>query len=195
MRIEQIVYNHTQYNTDENRVGQMWNRGSWRSAFPELAELSQPATRLLDREAQLVEIEQGAQIFDPDHPAETLALLVSGTIRVQQPLLDGGNQILSRIHASDRCLVTSACLVGTARRKTEGIAETDVKAVMIPRDVFDELMVMSGDFRAFVHEDYSKRITGLLCNIQKTGQKRLGLNAGQEVPARPTTQPRRNLLH
>ncbi len=45
-------------------------------------------------------------------------------------------------------------LAAARARMAEGIAETDLEAILIPRDDFDALMSMSQKFRAFVFEAY-----------------------------------------
>lgn len=154
---------------------------SWRAAFPGLAGISDEVSFLLDKRARQVALHKGTLIFGPGNPAENLLLLVSGTVRVQQLSEDGREIVLYRVHAGESCVLTTACLLAFEDYSAEGIAETDVEAIMIPRDVFDELMSMSKEFRAFVFEAYSKRITDLFMVIEEIAFKRMDIRVAQKL--------------
>ena len=152
---------------------------AWRAAFPGLAGISDEVSYLLDKQSLQIVLNKGALIFGPGNPAENLLLLVSGTVRVQQLSEAGREIVLYRVHAGESCVLTTACLLAFEDYSAEGIAETDLEAIMIPRDVFDELMSMSKDFRAFVFEAYSKRITDLFLVIEEIAFKRMDIRVAQ----------------
>jgi CRP/FNR family transcriptional regulator len=154
---------------------------SWRTAFPGLAGISDDVSYLLDKRARQITLNKGALIFGPGNPAENLLLLVSGTVRVQQLSEAGREIVLYRVHAGESCVLTTACLLAFEDYSAEGIAETDVDAIMIPRDVFDELMSISKKFRAFVFEAYSKRITDLFMVIEEIAFKRMDIRVAQKL--------------
>tara|TARA_R110002072_G_scaffold6717_8_gene38441 strand:- start:2158 stop:2826 length:669 start_codon:yes stop_codon:yes gene_type:complete len=170
----------------------MLNKPTWREKFPGLAGLSQTVTELLDREARSVELKQGTQIFGPGNPAENLLLMVSGTVRVQQLSEAGREIVLYRVHAGESCVLTTACLLAFEDYSAEGIAETDIEAILIPRDTFDELMSVSKEFRAFVFEAYSKRITDLFLVIEEIAFKRMDIRVAEKLLE---LQDARNVLH
>ncbi|MBW4706283.1 Crp/Fnr family transcriptional regulator [Roseobacter sp. YSTF-M11] len=156
---------------------------SWRASFPGLAGISEQVSRLLDRKAHTTKLRQGTVIFGPGSPAENLLLLVSGTVRVQQLSEAGREIVLYRVHSGESCVLTTACLLAFEDYSAEGIAETDVEAVLIPRDDFDELMSLSKEFRAFVFEAYSKRITDLFLVIEEIAFKRMDIRVAQKLLA------------
>lgn len=84
--------------------------------------------------------------------------------------------MLYRVHSDESCVLTTACLLAF-----EGIAETEIEAIMIPRNVFDELMAISNEFRAFVFEAYSKRITDLFLVIEEIAFKRMDVRVAQKL--------------
>ena len=59
--------------------------------------------------------------------------------------------------------------------------ETDIEAILIPREDFDELMAISKEFRAFVFEAYSKRITDLFLVIEEIAFKRIDIRLAQKL--------------
>jgi len=61
---------------------------------------------------------------------------------------DTGHEIvLYRIEAGESCVLTTACLLAYDDYAATGIAETDVRAAAVPRDVFDDLVAQSKSFR------------------------------------------------
>jgi len=154
---------------------------SWRTAFPGLEGISDGVSELLDKRSRQITLHKEALIFGPGNPAENLLLLLSGTVRVQQLSEDGREIVLYRVHSGESCVLTTACLLAFEDYSAEGIAETEIEAVMIPRDVFDELMAISKEFRAFVFEAYSKRITDLFLVIEEIAFKRMDIRVAQKL--------------
>lgn len=170
----------------------MHKTSSWREKFPGLAGLSDKVSTLLDSRAQSASVKQGTVIFGPGNPAENLLLLVSGTVRVQQLSEAGREIVLYRVHAGESCVLTTACLLAFEDYSAEGVAETDVEAILIPRDAFDELMSVSKAFRSFVFEAYSKRITDLFLVIEEIAFKRMDIRVAQKLLELQNAQ---NVLH
>ena len=154
---------------------------TWRSHFPGLAGISDLVSKVLDARAQRVRFKQGAVLFGPGSPAENLLLLMSGTVRVQQLSAAGREIVLYRVHSGESCVLTTACLLAFENYSAEGIAETDLEAILIPRDDFDELMSMSREFRAYVFEAYSRRITDLFMVIEEIAFKRMDIRLAQRL--------------
>ncbi|WP_037230340.1 Crp/Fnr family transcriptional regulator [Roseobacter sp. GAI101] len=167
----------------------------WRDKFAGLAGLPGTATALLDRHARFVPLKQGTVIFGPGNPAKDLLLLVSGTVRVQQRSADGREIVLYRVHAGESCVLTTACLLAFENYTAEGIAETFVEAILIPREVFDKLMSVSKEFRAFVFEAYSKRITDLFQVIEEIAFKRMDIRVAQKLLELQGTKSVLHLTH
>jgi CRP/FNR family transcriptional regulator len=165
---------------------------TWRHKFPGLTDLSASVSDLLDQRAVSAKLKKDAVIFGPGNAAENLLLLVSGTVRVQQLSEAGREIVLYRVHAGESCVLTTACLLAFEDYSAEGIAETDVEAILIPRDTFDEMMSVSKEFRAFVFEAYSKRITDLFMVIEEIAFKRMDIRVAQKLLE---LQDAQNILH
>ncbi|WP_299692167.1 Crp/Fnr family transcriptional regulator [uncultured Tateyamaria sp.] len=168
---------------------------TWRYKFPGLAGLSPTVSDLLDKRAVSAVLKQGAVVFGPGKPAENLLLLVSGTVRVQQLSEAGREIVLYRVHAGESCVLTTACLLAFEDYSAEGVAETNVEAILIPRDTFDELMAVSKEFRAFVFEAYSKRITDLFMVIEEIAFKRMDIRIAEKLLELQDAQNALHLTH
>lgn len=138
---------------------------SWIDKFKGLSRLPDDIRVELASGSQTVAVPAGTQVFAPGQSADNLLLLLNGTIRVQQRSETGREVFLYRVHAGESCVLTTACMLAFEEYSADGIAETEVTAVAIPRATFDELVTKSAVFREFVFSAYSRRITDLFTLI------------------------------
>ena len=134
---------------------------SWIERFKGLSSLPAAIRDRLVERSQVVSVPAGTVIFGPGKSPDNLLLLLEGTVRVHQTSDTGREIVLYRVEAGQSCVLTTACLLAHEDYTAQGEAETDIEAVAIPRNVFDDLMAQSGDFRSFVFMAYSRRITDL----------------------------------
>ncbi|MEM6712441.1 MAG: Crp/Fnr family transcriptional regulator [Pseudomonadota bacterium] len=133
----------------------------WISRFESLSQLPNEARSQLAAGSQIAHVGIGQTVFRPGQSADNLLLLLEGSVRVQQVSDTGREVFLYRVHAGESCVLTTACMLAFENYAAEGVTETDVTAVIIPRGVFDALIATSKEFRAFVFSAYSRRITDL----------------------------------
>ncbi|ABV94254.1 transcriptional regulator [Dinoroseobacter shibae DFL 12 = DSM 16493] len=138
---------------------------SWIAKFKGLSRLPADIQAELEDGSQIVSVPAGTQIFAPGQTADNLLLLLDGTVKVQQKSETGREVFLYRVHAGESCVLTTACMLAFEDYSAEGTAETAVKAVAIPRKMFDDLVAKSPVFREFVFTAYSRRITDLFTLI------------------------------
>ena len=138
---------------------------SWIDKFKGLGRLPDDVRAELEAGSEIVSVPAGTQIFAPGQTADNLWLLLEGTVRVQQKSETGRDIFLYRVHAGESCVLTTACMLAFEDYSAEGTAETDVTAVAIPRQTFDDLVAKSKVFREFVFTAYSRRITDLFTLI------------------------------
>lgn len=145
----------------------------WIDKFEGLANLPTDLRDALIRGSRIVALEAGTQVFAPGQPADNLLLLLEGTVRVQQTSETGREIFLYRVHAGESCVLTTACMLAFEDYNADGVAETDVRAVAIPRTTFDELASRSPLFREFIFKAYSRRITDLFTLIEEIVFRRM----------------------
>ncbi|MBO9399980.1 Crp/Fnr family transcriptional regulator [Shimia sp. R9_3] len=138
---------------------------NWIEKFNGLSRLPAEIQAALEAGSEIVSVPAGTQIFAPGQTADNLWLLLDGTVKVQQRSDTGREVFLYRVHAGESCVLTTACMLAFEDYSAEGAAETDVKAVAIPRATFDDLVGKSPVFREFVFTAYSRRITDLFTLI------------------------------
>lgn len=138
---------------------------NWIDKFAGLKQLPAEIRAELVRGSRIVSVPEGTEVFAPGQSADNLLLLLDGTVRVQQLSETGREVFLYRVHAGESCVLTTACMLAFEEYAAYGIAETDVRAVAIPRGTFDALAGRSEVFRSFVFTAYSRRITDLFSLI------------------------------
>ncbi|MGV6889017.1 Crp/Fnr family transcriptional regulator [Rhodophyticola sp. SM2404] len=154
---------------------------NWIDRFMGLSRLEPAIKSLLVERSNVVDMPEGSVIFGPGKSPENLLLLLDGTVRVQQISDAGREVVLYRVHAGESCVLTTACLLAYEDYSAEGIAETPVRAVAIPRKVFDDLISQSEAFRNFVFSAYSKRITDLFHVIDEIAFRRMDIRLAQKL--------------
>lgn len=154
---------------------------NWIDRFMGLSRLEPAIKSLLVERSNVVDMPDGSVIFGPGKSPENLLLLLDGTVRVQQISDAGREVVLYRVHAGESCVLTTACLLAYEDYSAEGIAETQVRAVAIPRKVFDDLISQSEAFRNFVFSAYSKRITDLFHVIDEIAFRRMDIRLAQKL--------------
>lgn len=137
----------------------------WIDRFEGLKRLPAELRTALTEGSQVVHVAAGTEVFSPGQSADNLLLLLDGTVRVQQKSETGREVFLYRVHAGESCVLTTACMLAFEDYSAEGVAETDVTAVAIPRATFDDLAARSPVFREFIFRAYSRRITDLFSLI------------------------------
>lgn len=153
----------------------------WTGRFPGLATLDQRVRAELAARSRVIRVPAGTVIFGPGKAPENLLLLLEGTVRVQQVGENGREIVLYRVHAGESCVLTTACLLAYEDYTADGIAESDLEAVAIPRATFDELIAGSPEFRRFVFTAYARRITGLFTVIQEVAFGRVDIRLAQKL--------------
>ncbi|MCA0044549.1 Crp/Fnr family transcriptional regulator [Celeribacter litoreus] len=153
----------------------------WIDRFEGLAGLEPRVRERLVAQSQIVHLPEKTILFGPGKSPENLLLLLDGTVRVQQTTEGGREIVLYRVHAGESCVLTTACLLAYEDYAAEGIAETEVEAVAIPRRVFDDLVATSQNFRNFVFSAYSRRITDLFHVIEEIAFQKVDIRLAAKL--------------
>lgn len=155
----------------------------WTQRFDGLRALEPKVAQYLTTQSKLVTLPAKTTIFGHGQSPENMLLLLDGTVRVQQTSENGHEIVLYRINAGESCVLTTACLLSHETYSAEGISETKVNAVTIPRVAFDTLVGTSLVFRSFVFSAFSKRITELFTMIDEVAFQRIDVRLAQKLIA------------
>lgn len=156
---------------------------SWIDRFPDLAALPAEERARLTERAMVVSLPAGATIFAPGKEPESFLLVLEGTVRVQQVSPSGREIVLYRVSGGEACIMTTACLLSHEAYAAEGLAETPIRAVAIPRAAFEEMLGGSPGFRRIVFAGYSHRISDLMHVVEEVAFQRLDKRLAQRLLA------------
>lgn len=154
---------------------------TWTDRFPELAMLPPDIASALAARSRRARLPAGSRVFTAGQRAESMMLLLEGSVRVQQVSETGREIFLYRVQAGESCVLTTACMLADEVYSAEGIAETDVEAVVIPRAVFDDLAGRSATFRSFIFRAYGRRIADLFGLIDDIVFQRMDVRLAQRL--------------
>lgn len=149
------------------------NELDWIGSFPLLAGLSASVRNRVVAESSLVALPAGTRLFGPGQSPDNFLMLISGTVRVQQIGESGREIVLYRLTSGESCTLTTACLLAGSDYEAEAIAETDIRAVVLDRRLFDELIATCSEFRRFVFAGLGSRLTSLFRLIEDVAFSRL----------------------
>ena len=167
----------------------------WINRFQGLQSLPEDIQRILVSRSQVVAVPAGTVIFGPGNIPDNLLLLLEGTVRVSQTSEGGREIVLYRVEAGESCVLTTACLLAQEAYSAEGVAETDVKAVAIPRQVFNDLVSAAPAFRDFVFAAYAGRITNLFRVIDEVAFGRIDVRLAARLMALSCGQDELRVAH
>jgi CRP/FNR family transcriptional regulator len=155
----------------------------WTECFDGTRNLPRVVRDRLVVEARIVRFEQGAQVFGPDKVPDSLFFLYEGRLRVSQMSSGGREIVLYRVEAGDSCVLTTACMLAEEAYNAEGLAESDLTAIVLPKAAFDRLAAEEEAFRRFVFAAYSKRLIDLLRVVDDVAFGRIDVRLAQRLLA------------
>lgn len=97
-------------------------------------------------------------IFQPGDEPENFVLVISGKVGVYLTAKNGREVLLYSVSNGQTCIQTTIGLVGGNQYMGQGIAETDLSVVLIPRSVFSQLLEECSKFRQFVFRAFGERL-------------------------------------
>jgi len=157
--------------------------GDWTERFLGTSQLPRALRDRLLELAKVVQIPKDQLVFGPGKVPDSLLLLVDGVIRVAQTSDSGREIVLYRVEAGQSCVLTTACMLAEEAYNAEGIAETDIVAVALPRPAFDRLAADEPAFRRFVFAAYSKRLIDLMRVVDEVAFGRIDVRLAARLLA------------
>lgn len=149
-------------------MGQKVAQSNWLHHFPNLIAIHNPVWDNMLAHARVLDLAPGAVVFRQGEACLHYLLVIEGQVRVQKVTEDGREMTLYRVGSGAACELTTSCLLANDRYHAEAIAETAVRAVLIPKALFQEAVMCSPKFREFVFAYVEKGFTELLTLLEET---------------------------
>lgn len=157
----------------------------WTAEIPGLAaplgDLDAATRRDFLARARMAQLPAGTALFGPGKPAENMLLLLEGAVRVCITAENGREIVLYRVGPGESCVLSTACLLSQEDYAVDGVADTDIRAVLIPVALFDTLLARSAAFRRFVFSAYARRMTDLFLVIEEVAFRRVDKRLAEKL--------------
>ncbi len=132
----------------------------------QLLPVGDPAVQRLREGIQEVTLPAGQAVFRRGDPCRNYLVVIQGSVRVQVFSASGREVTLYRVTDGESCVITTSCLISQEAYPAEGVTETDTRAQIVPRALFDELMDASAAFRHFVFANQGQRLGDLIQRVE-----------------------------
>lgn len=109
----------------------------------------------------------GHILFRPGDEVAGFVLALSGRVGVYLVGANGRELLLYSVAPGETCVQTTLGLLGEQHYTGEAIAETDISVVMVPKDMFVDLMAQSACFRNFVFRTFAQRLQSVMGVLEK----------------------------
>ena len=136
-----------------------------RGLYPALASLPESTLAAALDKADVVSLAAGTPLFGEGSVCRQFPLVLAGSIRVAK-VGEGRELHLYRVTPGETCVLTSSCLVGGRDYPATGVVESDVRLVVLPKAVFDELVASHPPFRQYVFGLFAERLTDLMALVE-----------------------------
>ncbi len=131
-----------------------------------LEGLDKVAREKLDLLSPIV-LPRGHILFRPGDTVSGFVMALSGRVGVYLSGANGRELLLYSVEPGQTCVQTTLGLLGEQNYVGEAIAETDISVVMVPREMFVELMAQSDRFRGFVFSAFADRLNTVMQVLEK----------------------------
>jgi CRP/FNR family transcriptional regulator len=138
----------------------MYDHGS--TSFPVLSGMAESHRRRIAESGSCVEIDRGTILFDVGDACSGLGLVLEGCVRVSSVSETGRELVLYRVRPGETCTITASCLMSSEPYPAMGVIEEAVTALIVPENVFHELLRDSDVFRRFAFGIFTARIDHLM---------------------------------
>jgi CRP/FNR family transcriptional regulator len=136
-----------------------------RELYPALAGLDDAMLGSVLEHAPVVSVPAGTSLFGEGSPCRQFPLVLEGSIRVAKAS-EGRELQLYRVTPGESCVLTGGCLVGGRDYPATGVVERDVRLVVLPKPVFDQLLGSHAPFRQYVFSLFAERLTDLMALVE-----------------------------
>ena len=165
-------------------------------AMPILGGAQPALLREFQEKTFFARIPAGKDVFIEGDEAESIALLLSGNVRVYKISESGREITLYRFGHGESCILTANAILNQKTFPAIATIESDAQAVMIPAEVFRDWIKRYDLWREFVFELLSSRLNTVMAIVEEVVFQRMDkrvaawlvAKAGQASSIRTTHQ-------
>lgn len=121
----------------------------------------------LDVELMKKKFAKGTVVFDEGDECNTVAFLLSGSIRVSKIGKSGREIVLYRLGCGDSCILTISSVLASISYPATAIIEEETEAILLPVKQFKELMTKCPEFQQYIYKLLSARLLEIMTLIDE----------------------------
>ena len=141
--------------------------------LPVFREASSQLVHEFQQAAFLARIPAGKDVFLEGDRVDSIALLISGVVRVYKIGETGREITLYRFGYGESCILTANAILSQRSFPAIATVEKDAEAVMIPADTFREWVKRFDPWREFVFELLSERLFAVMALVDEVVFQRM----------------------
>lgn len=123
--------------------------------------------------AYFAKIPAGKDVFIEGDTVDTIALLISGVVRVYKISETGREITLYRFGLGESCILTANAILSQHSFPAIATVEKDAEAVMIPADTFRDWVSRYDLWRGFVFDLLTQRLSSMMTIVDEVAFRRL----------------------
>ncbi|MBK8821465.1 MAG: Crp/Fnr family transcriptional regulator [Anaerolineales bacterium] len=141
--------------------------------LPILQQADAAFAREFQQAASFARIPAGHDVFLEGDRVESIALLISGVVRVYKIGETGREITLYRFGNGSSCILTANAILSQKTFPAVATVEQDAEAVMIPADVFRDWVKRHDLWREFIFDLLSQRLFTVMAIIDEVAFRRM----------------------
>jgi len=146
-------------------------------------------------EAKKVNLPAGSTVFYQGASCDNFLLVMQGSVKVFTRSHNGREIVLYRVEQGQSCTLTTSCLLANNTYPAEGVTETDIEALVIPVNEFNQGLANSNSFRQFVFNTYGQRLCEVICLVNDVSFNRIDIRLAKQLLSHADYQLKVNKTH
>lgn len=163
--------------------------------LPVLQHANPPLIREFQQAAILTGIPKGRDVFLEGSQVDSIALLISGVVRVYKIGETGREITLYRFGNGQSCILTANAILSQKTFPAIATVEKEAEAVMIPADTFRDWVMHHDLWREFVFDLLSQRLSTVMAIVDEIAFRRMDARVAALLLARAQTQNPLRITH
>lgn len=135
--------------------------------LPFLKQTDRPIAREFRQAAYYTRIPVGKDVFVEGDAVQSIALMLSGNVRVYKIGENGREITLYRFGLGESCILTANAILNQQTFPAVALVESEAEAIMIPADTFRDWIRRYDEWRAFLFDLLSQRLASTMAIVDE----------------------------
>ena len=137
------------------------------AVLPFLKRTDSPIAREFRLAAYYTRIPVGKDVFVEGDAVQSIALMLSGNVRVYKIGENGREITLYRFGLGESCILTANAILNQQTFPAVALVESEAEAIMIPADTFRDWIRRYDEWRAFLFDLLSQRLASTMAIVDE----------------------------